>query len=115
MYLGSKLCSVNMYLHSYTLVVCTCASNGSTYTCTLLPSNQSFYRQITSHEKGGSVSGVYRPVVRDGNRVQDSCNRLNWGALNHASHALQLCYNYYMQIVTVLGKTTLILLNQYFQ
>ena len=26
--------------------------------CTLLPSNQSFYKQITSHEKGGGVSGV---------------------------------------------------------
>ena len=26
--------------------------------CTLLPSNQSFYRQITSQEKGGAVSGV---------------------------------------------------------
>ena len=24
--------------------------------CTLLPSNQSFYRQITSHEKDGAVS-----------------------------------------------------------
>ena len=29
-------------------------------------------------------------VVRDGNRVQDSCNRLNWGALDHASRAPQL-------------------------
>ena len=29
-----------------------------TVLCTLLPSNQSFYRQITSHEKGGGVSGV---------------------------------------------------------
>ena len=27
-------------------------------TCTLLLSNQSFYWQITSHEKGGDVSGV---------------------------------------------------------
>ena len=26
--------------------------------CTLLPSNQSFYRQKTSHEKGGPISGV---------------------------------------------------------
>ena len=27
-------------------------------TCTVLPSKQSFYRQITSHEKGVAVSGV---------------------------------------------------------
>ena len=27
-------------------------------TCTLLPRNQSFYRQITSQEKDGAVSGV---------------------------------------------------------
>ena len=26
------------------------------HACTLLPGNQSFYRQITSHEKGGAVS-----------------------------------------------------------
>ena len=26
--------------------------------CTLLLSKQSFYRQITRHEKGGAVSGV---------------------------------------------------------
>ena len=26
--------------------------------CTLLPRNQSFYRQITSQEKDGAVSGV---------------------------------------------------------
>ena len=32
--------------------------------CTLLPRNQSFYRQIISHEKGGAVSGVRRPMVR---------------------------------------------------
>ena len=34
--------------------------------CTLLPRNQSFYRQITSQEKDGAVSGVEwgRPVVR---------------------------------------------------
>ena len=34
-----------------------------TGTCTLLLGNQSLYRQITSHEKGGAVSG------EDGNRV----------------------------------------------
>ena len=28
--------------------------------------------------------------MRDSNRVQDSCNRLNWGALDHASSAPQL-------------------------
>ena len=28
------------------------------YTCILLPRNQSFYRQITSQEKDGAVSGV---------------------------------------------------------
>ena len=49
------------------------------FICTILLCCQSFYRRITSHEKGGG-----RPVVRDGNRVQDSCNILNWGALNHA-------------------------------
>ena len=32
-------------------------------TCTLLPRNQSFYRQKTSQEKDGAVSGG-RPVVR---------------------------------------------------
>ena len=25
--------------------------------------------------------------VRDANRIQDCCNRLNWGARDHASHA----------------------------
>ena len=45
-----------------------------------------FFRQITSHEKEW-----YRPVVRDGNRVHDSFNRLNWGALAmHGVHPLQL-------------------------
>ena len=28
--------------------------------------------------------------MKDGNRVQDKCNMLNWGALDHASHAPQL-------------------------
>ena len=28
--------------------------------------------------------------MRDGNRVQNSCNRLNWDALDHASRASQL-------------------------
>ena len=59
----------------------------NTDTCTPLSSNHSFYRQITSHEKDGAVSGVARSVVRDGNRVQDNCNRLNWGVLDHASRA----------------------------
>ena len=58
------------------------------YICTLLPSNQSFYRQITSQE--GWCCQWGRPVVRDGNRVQDSCKGLNWGALDHASRAPQL-------------------------
>ena len=47
------------------------------YTCKVLPSNQSIYRQITSHEKGGAVRWVvvvteYNIVVsgEDGNRVQ---------------------------------------------
>ena len=53
-------------------------------TLTLLPRNQSFYRQITSQEKDGAASG------EDGNRVQDSCNRLNSGALDAWSSAPQL-------------------------
>ena len=52
---------------------------------TLLPRNQSFHRQITSHEKDGAVSGAGQWRGR-----QDSCNRLNWGALDNASSAPQL-------------------------
>ena len=35
-----------------------CSIYQYTSTCTLLPRNQRFYRQITSQEKDGSVSGV---------------------------------------------------------
>ena len=35
-----------------------------------------------------SVGG--RPGMRDGNGVQDCCDRLNWGALDHTSSASQL-------------------------
>ena len=48
---------------SVSVFVCTCSSIimicvACITHCTLLPRNQSFYRQITSQEKGGAVSGV---------------------------------------------------------
>ena len=52
---------------------------------TLLPSNQSFYRQITSHEKGGGVSGVgqWRGTATEYKIVVT-------GLIDHASRAPQL-------------------------
>ena len=43
--------------HLYTSCLFKVMYKQTTCTCTLLPSNQSFYRQITSREKGGGVSG----------------------------------------------------------
>ena len=36
------------------------------------------------------VLSVGKASGEDGNRVHNSCNRLNWGALDHASSAPQL-------------------------
>ena len=61
----------------------------------MLHSNQSVYRQIASQSREGWCCQWGRPVVRNGNRVQDSCNRLNWGALNYM-HFMHFSYNYHL-------------------
>ena len=52
------------HLHTRLVVPGANERGGATYSmysikiCAMLPSNQHFYRQITSHKKGGAVSGV---------------------------------------------------------
>ena len=50
-----------------------------------------------SQEKDGAVSGY--DIDEDGNRVQDSCNRLNWGALD-------ACYNYNKSLTLIESQGT---------
>ena len=51
--LSTKVCFYEHKFENHHLIV-----QAAMTICTLLPRNQSFYRQITSQEKDGAVSGV---------------------------------------------------------
>ena len=53
-------------------------------------SNQSFYRQIASHQRGVGDHRVYRPMMRGGYGPIRQLQDLIWGAFDHVSHAPQL-------------------------
>ena len=72
--------------------MCVCVHFVCMYVCLQLPSNQSFYREITD----------YRMSISDHKIKQDhgqtnQLHNINWGARDHASCApqLMLC-NYYL-------------------